>query len=42
MRVRVRVRVRVSIPVFNVPIFHSQVPHVQGHFEIWKEVFTMV
>ena len=20
--------------------FHSQAPHVQGHFEIWKQVFT--
>ena len=21
--------------------FHSQAPHVQGHFEIWKQVFTV-
>ena len=21
--------------------FHSQAPHVQGHFEIWKQVFTL-
>ena len=20
--------------------FHSQAPHVQGHFEVWKQVFT--
>ena len=25
------------IPVIS---FHSQAPHVQGHFEIWKQVFT--
>ena len=25
------------IPVIS---FHSQAPHVQGHFEIWKPVFT--
>ena len=22
-------------------LFHSQAPHVQGHFEIWKQVFTV-
>ena len=22
--------------------FHSQAPHVQGHFEIWKQVFTQL
>ena len=26
------------IPVIS---FHSQAPHVQGHFEIWKQVFTL-
>ena len=26
------------IPVIS---FHSQAPHVQGHFEIWKQVFTI-
>ena len=25
------------IPVIS---FHPQAPHVEGHFEIWKEVFT--
>ena len=25
------------IPVIS---FYSQAPHVQGHFEIWKQVFT--
>ena len=24
----------------NLISFHSQAPHVQGHFEIWKQVFT--
>ena len=27
------------IPIIS---FHSQAPHVQGHFEIWKQVFTDV
>ena len=22
--------------------FHSQAPHVQGHLEIWKQVFTVL
>ena len=26
------------IPVIS---FHSQASHVQGHFEIWKQVFTV-
>ena len=25
----------------NLISFHSQAPHVQGHFEIWKQVFTL-
>ena len=24
----------------NLISIHSQAPHVQGHFEIWKQVFT--
>ena len=35
-----RPKVIIFVWVWVVAVLLFQVPHVQGHFEIWKQVFT--
>ena len=35
-----RPKVRIFVRVWVVSVLLFQAPHVQGHFEIWKQVFT--